>query len=359
MGKAVIVAVVAVVVAVVAAGVGAYILLGEKGEPKAYKPGALKAADGRTFLWAASSESGAKSAASYQFCLDHPDTPSDADLNVQATPDEKDEYWVVTVNYGGESENYWVPQEKPKPDRMKVGQSMTYAMTMSISMPTLYGGGETTSMDATFTFTVAEETTYEGVPCYKVEISGSITMMDMDIPYSGYQYVDTEDYRPRYMTLTATMTYLGEEHTVTTEYLYNYTTKKLRTKITMDGQVYSDTETNMPESTFTQYNMQEFLGEGLYAGWSKSFGFVSGSTKYTITLTVTKEELVTVPAGTFRCYVLSATVPEISEMAGVDMTFNIWVNAQMTLMPKVEMSASYQGQTTLSMTMTLQSYSGY
>jgi hypothetical protein len=145
---------------------------------------------------------------------------------------------------------------------------------------------------------------------------------------------------------------------VTIEYFYNYDTNKLRTKMTMNGEVYSDTETDLLSSPFSQYSTQGFLGENLQVGWSKDYSFSSDTTNYDITLTVTKEETITVPAGTFRCYVISATIPE-NLTSGYDITCNIWVNAQMTLIPKMEISMSYQGQTAMSMNMTLQSYSGY
>lgn len=337
----------AVLVVVAAAGVYFFLLQGKREVP----------GPSDTITAAATNEIGANSVAEAQFHQDCPDTPTDAAISVELK-DMSSEYWKSTATYGGTSKTYWVPKEKAKGLRLQVGQSQTYAITMTTGLGLLLDfTDETRSMDGTYTYTVAETTTYEGVQCYKVEISGSMTAMGMSAQYSGYTYVDTEDYRARYMTITGAVS--GMEQTMTAECFFNYDTNKLRVKATMDGQVLTDTETDMPESTFTQYNMQEFLGEDLYVGWSKDFGFQSGSTKYTITLTVTKEEIITVPAGTFRCYVLSATVPEIEEMEGVDMTCNIWVNAQMTLVPKMEVSTSYQGQIILSQSMTLQSYSGY
>ncbi len=336
---AVIIAIVAVVAIVVVGGIAAYFLLG--GEPAArVGPGLTDA-----ITAAATDETGAKAAVDSEFRVDFPSVPADATISVDLE-DIDTEYWKAAATYGSDSKTYWVPKERAKGLRMQVGQSQTYAISMQMTFLE-----ETMSMDGTYTYAVAETTTYEGVQCYKVEISGSMAAMGMSTPYSGYAYVDTEDYQARYMTITMTMSVVGQTQTMTTEYFFNYDTNKLRMKTTMDGQVLTDTETDMPESTFTQYNMQEFLGEDLYVGWSKDFGFQSDSTRYTMTLTVTKEEIITVPAGTFRCYVLSVTMP--------DVTLNVWVNAQMTLVPKMEISASYQGQTILLMTMTLQSYSGY
>ncbi len=338
----------AIVIAIVVISVGAYFLISALLKPARVGPGPTDA-----ITAAAADETEARSVVSSQFLTDFSGAPSDATVSVEMK-DVSSEYWKATATYGSNSKTYWVPKEKPKGLRVQVGQSQTYAMSLQMSLL-----GQTTSMDATFTYAVAEQTTYEGVPCYKLNISGSATYMGMTIPYSGYAYIGTEDYRPRYLTFSMTMTAMGQTTTMTTEYFYNYSTNKLRMKTTTNGQVYMDTEIDMPESSFTQYNMQEFLGENLYVGWSENFSFTSDSSKYTMTLTVTKEEIITVPAGTFRCYVLSATVPEMEEMAGYDMTLNIWVNAQMTLVPKMEMSASYQGQNVLSMTMTLQDYSGY
>lgn len=339
-----IIAVVLVVAVVAIVAVGAYFLL----------PGKREVPEPNDTLTAAASDEGkAEDVVEAQFRQDYLNTPATATISVELK-DVSDEYWKATAIYGSDSKTYWVPKERAKGLRMQIGQSQTYAISMQMTFL-----GETTSMDGTYTYTVAETTTYEGFQCYKVEISGSTTVMDMSAQYSGYTYVDTEDYRARYMTITVIMDAMEQTQTMTTEYFFNYDTNKLRMKITMDGQVLTDTETYMPDSTFTQYNMQEFLGGDLYIGWSKDFGFQSDSTKYTMTLTVTKEEIVTVPAGTFRCYVMSATVPEIEEMEGYDMTTNLWVNAQMTLVPKMEVSVSYQGQTVLSMSMTLQSYSGY
>lgn len=339
-------AIAVIVIVAVAVTVGAcLLLLGILGPAAKEAPGPNDA-----ITAAATDEADARSVVDSQFRADFSSIPSDAAVSIEMK-DVSSEYWKATATYGSESKTYWVPKEKPKGLRVQVGQSQTYAMTMTMST----GLGGTMSMDATFQFTVAEQTTYEGVPCYKIQMSGDATIAGMTVPYSGYVYVDTEDYKPRYMTLTATS--MGQ--TAATEYFYNYTTNKLRIKMTVGGQTWIDTEMDIPQGNFTPYNTQDFLGENLYVGWSENFSFASDSSNYTIALTVTKEEQITVPAGTFRCYVLSATVPEIENMAGYDMTCNIWVNAQMTLVPKMEISVSYQGQNVLSMTMTLQDYSGY
>lgn len=341
--KAIAAVIIVVFVTVIA---GAFVLMRSRGR--------IGPSQTDTITAAASNDGEAKSVVENQYRRDYSNTPSAAPVSVELK-DLNSEYWTATASYGSDSKSYWVPKERPKELRIQVGQSQTYAITMSMPM----GTTGTTSMDATYTYTVSEQTTYEGVPCYKIQISGSAIAMSTSVPYSGYMYVGTEDYLPRYMTVDTTMTTMEQTATMTMEYFFNYTTKKMRMKVTVNGQAYLDTEENMPDSTFTQYNMQGFLGKDLYIGWSENFGFQSSSSKYTMTLTVIKEETITVPAGTFRCYVLSATMPEIEEMAGVDMTCNIWVNAQMTLVPKMEISASYQGQTALSMTMTLQDYSGY
>ena len=298
---------------------------------------------------AAGDDAGAKSVTETQFRQDYPNTPTGAAVSVELN-DVSSEYWKATATCGSDSKTYWVPKLRPKESRMQVGQSLTYAVTMASTSGT---------MNASFAYAVTEQTTYEGIPCYKIQISGNATAMDMNVPYSGYSYIGQADYRPRYMNVSMTTTAMGQTLTETIEYFYNYNTNKLRTKITINGQVYSDNETDLSQNTFSEYNPQGFLGENLHVGWSENFSYQSDNTKYAMTLTVTKEETITVPAGTFRCYVLSATMPEIEEMAGVDLTCNIWVNAQMTLVPKLEISASYSGQTALSMTMTLQDYSGY
>jgi len=333
----------ALVIVIVIVVAGAFVLIRSRGR--------MGPSPTDTITTAAGDEGEAKSVVETQFRQDYSNTPPTAAISVELN-DVNSEYWTATASYGSNSKSYWVPKERPKGLRIQVGQSQTYAMTMS--MPTSTTG--TTSIDATYIYTVTEQTTYEGVPCYKIQISGSATAMGMSVPYSGYMYIDTENYRTRYMTLTMTATTTGQTITMTTEQFYNYNTHKLHKKTTMNGQVYSDTETDMSTSTFDQNSMQGFLDKNLYVGWSDNFSFQSDNTKYTMTLTVTKEEIITVPAGTFRCYVLSTAVPEIE---GIDMTCNIWVNAQMTLVPKMELSVSYHGQNVLSLTMTLQDYSGY
>lgn len=343
MSKAIIVAVVVVVVAI-AAVVGAFILLHGGLEPSAGLPKALTTADGRTILWAATGETQAKSAASTQFYIDHPDTPSGTALNLQTTPDENEEYWIVTVGYGDVSEDYWVPQEKPKPERMKVGQSLSYSISGSYQVM-----GQSGSITGDMSYSVPEMVTYQGVQCFKVTFAYNVTMMGISTSTSGYTYVD-EDYRPRYASMTME-TVMGEMQTTMD---YDYATGKLT--ITYDG---TSTEYDISDDAFNQQYLNTFVGEDLYVGWSKDLSYGYGTDSFTIRFTVEDEVLVTVPAGTFRCYKLIATMPQTE---GVQLTMEIYTNAQMTLVPKMtmDMQITMLGQTSsTSMVMELTSYSGF
>ncbi|MDI6884141.1 MAG: hypothetical protein QMD00_03255, partial [Hadesarchaea archaeon] len=198
MSKAAI-AVVVVVVAAIVAGVGIYFLLGGPSEqPSAGLPKVLTTADGRKTLGAAKQETGAKSMAKSQFCADHPDKP-EASVSVSVTTDnigENMDYWVTTVTCDDVSETYWVPQEVDKPERVKVGQSLTYRISGSYLIM-----GQSSSISGTISYSVSEMVTYQGAQCFKVNISYDLTMMGMTMSMSGYMYVDA-DYRPRYMSLT-------------------------------------------------------------------------------------------------------------------------------------------------------------
>lgn len=341
------------VASIVAAAGGAYFLLsGSWGARVA--PG-----QSDTITASATDEVGAKSSAETQFREDFPAVPLSAPISVQLE-DASSEYWKATASYEDDSKTYWVPKEKPLALRMAVGQSQTYSIEMT--MPGLaenLGGSGSMSITGTFSYAVAEQTTYEGMQVYKVTMSGSMSMMGMSVPYNGYLYVDTGSYETRYMNISYSASMLGQTMSATIEYFFNYENDTLRMKMTMNGETYMDTETDLPDSTFSQYSMQGFLDENLYVGWTDNLVFQSDNTSYTVTLTVTKEETITVPAGTFRCYVLSMSVPESDNMFGTSITGNVWVNAQMTLMPKMEISATYGGQTLMDMKMTLQSYSGY
>ncbi len=343
MSKAIIVAVVVVVVAIVA-GVSAFLLLYGALGPSAGLTKALTTADGRTVLWAATGETQAKSVASTQFYIDHPDVPSEATLNMQSTPDENEEYWIVTVSYGGESEDYWVPQEKPKPDRMKVGQSLSYSISGSYQAM-----GQSGSITGSINYNIPEMVAYQGVQCFKLVISYDMTTAGISTSMSGYMYVD-EDYRPRYANMTME-TMLGAT-TMTID--YDYTNGKAI--MTQDG---TTIEIPISEDAFNQQYINAFVGEDLYVGWSKDFSYGYGTSMYTIKFTVVDEVLVTVPAGTFRCYKITASMPQTE---GVQLSIDIYTNAQMTLVPKMtmDMQVTALGQTmSTSMVMELTSYSGF
>ncbi len=307
-----------------------------------------------TIVAAAADETEAKSAAESQFRSEVSSLPSDANVSVTLT-DAGNQYWKASATYGVTTKEYWVPKEKPLDQRVQVGQSQTYLMTMTMPGFESLGGSSSSEIEMTIAFSVKEQTTHEGTPVYKIEISGSGTIMGITVPYDGCLYIDTESYEARYIVLNTTVSAMGQTQDMTIEYFFNYSTNKLRVKMTVNGSTMADTETDMLKTSFGQYNVQTFLGDNIYVGWTDNFELQSGSSSYTVTLTVTKEETITVPAGTFRCYVISMSSENI---LGTDITGNLWVNAQMTLVPKMEFDVSVLGTTT-TMNMTLQSYSGY
>lgn len=351
MSKATIAAVV-VVVAVIVAGVGIYfLLLGPSEQPSAGLPKVLTTADGRKTLGAAKQETSAESMAKTQFCAAHPDKP-EANVSVSVATDnigENMDYWVTTVTCDDVSETYWVPQEVDKPERMTVGQSLTYRISGSVTSM-----GQSFSMSGTLSCSIPQMVTYQGVQCFKVDISYNVTSMGTTVSMTGYMYVDS-DYKPRYMSMTMGMGVLGTM-TITADYDYAAGTMTM----TYDG---ASTEVPITGDVFNQQYLNSFVGEELYVGWSDtySFGYGSGaqSTAYSMTITCVDEELVTVPAGTFRCYKLVASMPA---MEGVQLTMTMYTNAQMTLVPKMtmDMQITMLGQTaSTSMTMELESYSGF
>ena len=340
-----------VVVVIVVVGVGVYLLLlpGEGIQPPAGLK-VLTTADGRKTLGAAKQETGAKSMAKAQFCAVHPDKPeANVSVEVDFYDNGAEEYWIATVTCDDVSETYWVPQEVGKPDRMKVGQSLTYRLSGSTQAM-----GQTIPISGTITYSIPQMVTYQGVQCFKVELSYNMTSMGMTVGMSGYMYVDA-DYRPRYMSMTADMGVMG---TMTITADYDYAAGKMT--MTYDG---ASMDVPITDDVFNQQFFGSFVGEELYVGWSDtySFGYGSGaqSTAYTMTITCVDEELVTVPAGTFRCYKLVASMPVTQ---GVELTITIYTNAQMTLVPKVtmDMQMTVLGQiSSTSMTVELESYSGF
>lgn len=296
-------------------------------------------------LGAAKQETGAISMVKAQFCADHPDKPEDS-VSVEVEPYDNgaDKYWVTTVSCEDASETYWVPQEVEKTKRMAVGQSLTYQIS-----GTYQAMGQSGSITGAISYSVPEMVTYQGVQCFKATLSYNLTMMGVSTNMSGYMYVD-EDYRPRYSNMT--METMGFEIQMTMD--YNYETGKLA--VTYDG---TSTQTDIPDDAFNQQYFNTFLGEDLYIGWSKEFSYVYENSAYTMRFTVEDEELVTVPAGTFRCYEITASMQQIEN---IQISMTIYTNAQMTLMPKmmIDMQMTTLGQTAgISMTMELESYSGF
>ncbi|MFB0500800.1 MAG: hypothetical protein ACETWO_06010 [Candidatus Hadarchaeaceae archaeon] len=339
MDSKVIVAAVAIAVVIVAS-VSAFILL--SGEKPGAASEALITADGRTILWAAAQEDEAISIASTQFRADNPETPPEATLNVET--EENDEYWITTVSYGSESEVYWVPQEKPKELRMQLGQSLSYKISGSNQIL-----GQTGLISGTMSYSVPEMVNYKGIQCFKMIFSLNLTMAGDPQSMSGYYYVG-EDYRARYSYMTVE-TVLGTS-TMTVD--YDYAAGKATT--TFDG---TTTEMDISGDFISQQNVNTFLDEDLYVGWSKDFTYGYGSEMYIMKLTVENEELVTVPAGTFRCYKIAASYMETEE---IQLTTTTWMNAQMTFAPKTttDIQINMLGQKfSTSMTTELESYSGF
>lgn len=344
MNKGIIAAV--IIVAVIAVSFGTFLVLRGTGpQPSGSLPKLLMTQDGRKMLGAAKQETGAISIARAQFCADHPDKP-EGSVSVEVEPYDNgaDEYWVAAVSCEDVSETYWVPQEEEKSNRMAVGQSLTYQI-----LGTYQAMGQSGSITGAMSYSVPEMVTYQGVQCFKATLSYNLTMMGVSTNMSGYIYVD-EDYRPRYASMTTEA--MGFEMQMAMD--YNYETGKLT--ITYDG---TSTQTDIPDDAFNQQYFNTFLGEDLYIGWSKEFSYVYENSSYTIRCTVEDEELVTVPAGTFRCYEIAASM---QQMENIQILMTVYTNAQMTLTPKMtmDMQMTTLGQTAnISWTMELESYSGF
>lgn len=144
------------------------------------------------------------------------------------------------------------------------------------------------------------------------------------------------------------------DNTITIEEEYDYDARRLI--VTAGGW---SREFSLLEDMIGLHSLGVFQGEELHVGWSKNYNvkhyFGAFPVIYPMKFTVLDEELLVVPAGTFRCYKLSAT---LRWEKGIQLTITVYVNAQMTLVPKIAMNITWP-RMMFTLATELESYSGF
>lgn len=200
---------------------------------------------------------------------------------------------------------------------VEVGSSIT---SYTIGTTAVYGVYLDGTKLGTYKFKLAEETTFQGVKCLKVETTVSASFMGTTATAQGYTLYDM-DLKPRYFTYTETG--------MSMEYTWDYAENKVRYRITMDGQTMEN-ETTMPIFVGSIENI-----ENLYVGYSENFTYgIDNLLTSTMTVSVPREEDVTVLKGTFHCHVVEISVP----MFGQAFTsISVWVDEE-GIVPQLEIT---------------------
>lgn len=219
---------------------------------------------------------------------------------------------------------------------LEIGQSMSYGM---------YSDG---SKIGNFTISVAEKTTFQGRECFKVTSEGSYqteNLAGFTITYSssGYALVDTS-WNVKYCKSPFSMSISNgftTEMSGTAEFTYDYDARTMHVRMTSDNATMEN-EIAWPE---------DISPPEWKVGSSRTYNFTTDNNPLTITIEVAREESVTVPVGTFNCYVVEVT----SSGAGASYYPNatLWVDKQNhTLIQQQHAPGA-------TITLKLKSYSGF
>lgn len=160
----------------------------------------------------------------------------------------------------------------------------------------------------TYTYKLTEETTFQGVKCLKIETMVSASFMGTTATAQGYALYDM-DMKPRYFTYT--------QPRMSMEYTWDYVENKMNYKVTTSGMTFEN-ETTMPRFEGPIESL-----ENLYVGYSENFTYGIDGIALTMTVSVPREEDVTVPKGTFHCRVVEISVPIYGQTFA---TISVWVD---------------------------------
>jgi len=206
-----------------------------------------------------------------------------------------------------------------------VGQSLTYGAYLNENKM------------GSFTLTVTERIQFQGVECFEVELFGQEEIWGA---LANRFFVDA-NHKLRYLARTHTEFSFFENKTGTEERTYDYGGNKIRVKMTWDNGGIVENEFDMPTNFSSLYQIIFFWGTELYTGYSKQFNFIqwiSYPNNYTdvdletATIEVIREESLTVPAGTFSCYVVEYSEP------GEEGAATFWVDKEKPTLIQYELS---------------------
>lgn len=134
-----------------------------------------------------------------------------------------------------------------------------------------------------------EKTTFQGTESFKAKITMTISYVGIEFTGSG-QIIYGTDLKPRYFTYT--------HDSVFAECVWNYTKNTLRYRIATPTFGTREGELNLPELDGP---------ENFYVGYSRQFTYDINGSLGTVTVSVPGEEDVTVPKGTYHCYVVRSS----------------------------------------------------
>lgn len=229
------------------------------------------------------------------------------------------------------------------------GPSEAVGFPSAVDQSLTYGYYLNENKLASFTLTVTEMVQFQGVECFEVEFSG-LGEIGGFIP--NRFLVDT-DHKLRYLARTHTA-FFYENKTGTEERTYNYGENTIHVKMTWDGGGTVENEFGMPTNFSPLYQTTFFWGTELHTGYSRQFNFIqwiSYPDDYmdvyleTATIEVIREESLTVPAGTFSCYVVKYSEP------GEEGIATFWVDKEKPTLIQYELSPAWS-------TMQLENYIG-
>lgn len=234
------------------------------------------------------------------------------------------------------------------------GPSEAVGFPSAVDQSLTYGYYLNENKLGSFTLTVTEMVQFQGVECFEVEFSG----LGETGGFIANRFLVDADHKLRYLARTHTEFSISENKTGTEERTYNYGENTIHVKMTWDDGGTVENEFGMPTNFSSVYQTIFFWGTELHTGYSKQFNFIqwiSYPDDYmdvyleTATIEVIREESLTVPAGTFSCYVVKYSEPREEG----DVTF--WVDKEKPTLIQYELSPALSTKVGK---MQLENYSG-
>jgi hypothetical protein len=165
-----------------------------------------------------------------------------------------------------------------------------------------------------FSMEYVGERAFQGIASHKYLNNGSMVLTvgdkTVEMTIQGYEYYDMDGF-----PLHATYIYgymRPEEMTMALEYTWNRAQSKMYIKTYVKTAVEEITVENVATVPAEYWEPIQ----DLYIGYSKQLTYAINGTSVTLMVNVTGEEDVTVPKGTYRCYVVGISQPEL----GMEMT---------------------------------------